>query len=102
MAQAPAEGAPARVDAPVGPQVARARRHDRERRRHGRRTRAAPSSTTCSARATAPDRVYRHEWAVGDLVIWDNTGVLHRALRYDATSPRDMHRTTLYGKEAVQ
>lgn len=54
------------------------------------------------ARATAPDRVYRHEWAVGDLVIWDNTGVLHRALPYDATSPRDMHRTTLYGKEAVQ
>jgi alpha-ketoglutarate-dependent taurine dioxygenase len=54
------------------------------------------------ARATAPDRVYRHEWAVGDLVIWDNTGVLHRALPYDATSPRDMHRTTLYGQEGVQ
>jgi len=54
------------------------------------------------AHATAPDRVYRHSWAVGDLVIWDNTGVLHRALPYDATSARDMHRTTLYGKEAVQ
>jgi alpha-ketoglutarate-dependent taurine dioxygenase len=54
------------------------------------------------ARATAPDRVYRHEWEVGDLVIWDNTGVLHRALPYDARSARDMHRTTLYGKEAVQ
>ena len=54
------------------------------------------------ARATTPDRVYRHEWEVGDLVIWDNTGVLHRALPYEATSPRDMHRTTLYGREAVQ
>src|SRR4051812_17332434 len=53
------------------------------------------------ARSTRPDRVYRHEWRVGDLVIWDNRGVLHRALRYDATSPRDMHRTTLYGDEAV-
>ena len=31
-------------------------------------------------RSTAPERVYRHEWAVGDLVIWDNRGVLHRAL----------------------
>ena len=51
---------------------------------------------------TAPDRVYRHEWEVGDLVIWDNTGVVHRALPYDAASPRDMHRTTLYGDEAVQ
>jgi alpha-ketoglutarate-dependent taurine dioxygenase len=53
-------------------------------------------------RSTTPDRVYRHEWEIGDLVIWDNTGVLHRALRYDETSPRDMHRTTLYGKEPVQ
>src|SRR5207245_2352756 len=23
------------------------------------------------ARATRPDRVYRHEWKVGDMVIWD-------------------------------
>ena len=54
------------------------------------------------ARATAPERVYRHEWSVGDLVIWDNRGVLHRALPYDPTSPRDMHRTTLTGEEAIQ
>ena len=41
-------------------------------------------------RATGPGRVYRHEWAVGDLVIWDNTGVIHRACPYDPTSaPRD-------------
>jgi alpha-ketoglutarate-dependent taurine dioxygenase len=54
------------------------------------------------ARATAPDRVYRHEWEVGDLVIWDNRGVLHRACPYEPTSPRDMHRTTLFGDEPVQ
>ncbi len=54
------------------------------------------------ARATAPDRVYRHEWRVGDLVIWDNRGVLHRALPYDPTSPRDLHRTTLTGEEAIR
>ena len=30
-------------------------------------------------RSTAPGRVYRHEWEVGDTVIWDNRGVLHRA-----------------------
>lgn len=53
-------------------------------------------------RATAPDKVYRHEWAVGDLVIWDNRGVLHRALPYDEKSPRDMHRTTFTGDEAIQ
>jgi alpha-ketoglutarate-dependent taurine dioxygenase len=54
------------------------------------------------ARATTPDRVYRHEWQVGDVVIWDNRGVLHRALPYDPTSPRDMHRTTFAGDEPIQ
>jgi alpha-ketoglutarate-dependent taurine dioxygenase len=52
--------------------------------------------------STTPDLVYRHEWEVGDLVIWDNRGVLHRALPYDATSPRDMHRTTLSGDESIR
>jgi alpha-ketoglutarate-dependent taurine dioxygenase len=53
-------------------------------------------------RSTEPERVYRHQWAVGDLVIWDNRGVLHRATRYDASSARDMHRTTIAGTEAVR
>ena len=53
-------------------------------------------------RATARDRVYRHEWQVGDTVIWDNRGVLHRALRYERTSPREMLRTTLLGDEPIQ
>lgn len=52
-------------------------------------------------RVTTPDRVYRHTWGVGDMVIWDNRGVLHRACRYDDDSPRDMHRTTLSGDEPV-
>jgi alpha-ketoglutarate-dependent taurine dioxygenase len=52
-------------------------------------------------RSTPPEAVYRHEWAVGDLVIWDNRGVLHRACPYDPDSPRDMHRTTLHGDEAI-
>jgi alpha-ketoglutarate-dependent taurine dioxygenase len=53
-------------------------------------------------RATAPERVYRHDWSVGDMVIWDNRGLLHRALPYDPASPRDMHRTTLSGDEQIQ
>jgi alpha-ketoglutarate-dependent taurine dioxygenase len=53
-------------------------------------------------RSTAPDRVYRHEWRVGDMVIWDNRGVLHRACPYDPSSARDMHRTTLAGDEPIQ
>ncbi len=51
--------------------------------------------------ATQPRFVVRHEWEVGDLVIWDNRGTMHRALPYAATSNRIMHRTTLVGEEAI-
>lgn len=43
---------------------------------------------------------YTHEWQVGDVVIWDNTGMLHRALPYDPSSERTLHRTTIAGDEA--
>jgi alpha-ketoglutarate-dependent taurine dioxygenase len=49
---------------------------------------------------TQPRFVYRHHWDVGDLLIWDNTGVLHRAEPYPLESGRVMHRTTLVGEEA--
>lgn len=51
--------------------------------------------------ATQPKFVYRHEWSVGDLVIWDNTGCMHRVRAYPADSGRMMHRTTLVGEEAI-
>ncbi|MFD6859518.1 TauD/TfdA dioxygenase family protein [Rhodococcus sp. NPDC060090] len=53
-------------------------------------------------RATAPDLVYRHSWSVGDTVIWDNTGLAHRACPFDREKPRRMHRSTLIGTEAIQ
>ncbi|RDI56112.1 TauD/TfdA dioxygenase family protein [Nocardia mexicana] len=53
-------------------------------------------------RCTAPDRVYRHEWSVGDTVIWDNRGVIHRAAPYAANSPREMLRTTVLGDEPIR
>jgi alpha-ketoglutarate-dependent taurine dioxygenase len=49
--------------------------------------------------ATQPQFVYRHEWKLGDMVMWDNTGTLHRALPYDPDSGRLMHRTMLQGEE---
>jgi alpha-ketoglutarate-dependent taurine dioxygenase len=54
------------------------------------------------ARATRPERVYRHVWTEGDLVIWDNTGVMHRATPYDPSSEREMHRTTMSGDEPIR
>jgi alpha-ketoglutarate-dependent taurine dioxygenase len=49
---------------------------------------------------TQPKYVYRHRWEVGDLIIYDNTGVVHRALPYDADSGRVLQRTKLVGEEA--
>lgn len=45
--------------------------------------------------ATQRGFVYRHQWQVGDLVMWDNGATMHRALPYDdLTYPRDLRRTT--------
>ena len=49
--------------------------------------------------ATQPQFTYRHTWSVGDLVIWDNTGTMHRATPYDPTSGRLLQRTKLAGEE---
>jgi alpha-ketoglutarate-dependent taurine dioxygenase len=49
--------------------------------------------------ATQPQFVYRHDWKPGDMVMWDNTGTLHRARPYDPECGRRMHRTTLQGEE---
>jgi len=50
---------------------------------------------------TQPQFTLRHAWRRGDLVMWDNTGMLHRALPFEPTSVRLMHRTTLLGEEPV-
>ncbi len=41
--------------------------------------------------------VYRHNWQKGDLVLWDNHGLMHRVIPYDPESGRMMHRTTIDG-----
>jgi alpha-ketoglutarate-dependent taurine dioxygenase len=51
--------------------------------------------------STQAQYVYQHEWHVGDLVIWDNTGTMHRVIPYSAASGRIMHRTTLVGEEPL-
>jgi alpha-ketoglutarate-dependent taurine dioxygenase len=51
--------------------------------------------------STQPHYVYQHEWTLGDLLIWDNTGTMHRVLPYAADSGRMMHRTTLVGEEEL-
>lgn len=42
--------------------------------------------------STRPDNVYRHEWSEGDIVMWDNRCVLHRADHSGVIGDRVMHR----------
>ena len=47
--------------------------------------------------ATQRKYVYSHQWKKFDLVVWDNQATMHRSRPFDATEPRDMHRTTVAG-----
>ena len=51
--------------------------------------------------ATSEAFTYSHQWTLGDLVMWDNTGALHRAMPYDIDSGRLLHRTKLEGDEPI-
>jgi taurine dioxygenase len=44
------------------------------------------------AHSTRADNLYRHAWSSGDIVIWDNRCVLHRADHSHAVGLRVMHR----------
>lgn len=47
--------------------------------------------------ATADALTWRHQWRVGDVVMWDNRCVMHRRDAFDATARRVMHRTQIKG-----
>jgi taurine dioxygenase len=46
--------------------------------------------------ATRPEFVYRHEWQVGDVVMWDNGSTMHRREPFDPAARRLMKRTTIF------
>ena len=47
--------------------------------------------------ATQRQFVYSHQWAVGDLVMWDNRQTMHRGRPFPPEEARDVRRTTLAG-----
>jgi alpha-ketoglutarate-dependent taurine dioxygenase len=51
--------------------------------------------------AAQPAYSLRHKWQRGDFVIWDNTGAMHRAIPYDKSTGRMMHRTSIAGTESI-
>ena len=51
--------------------------------------------------ATSEAFHYAHEWKLGDAVMWDNTGTMHRARPYDPDCGRLLHRTKTAGEEPI-
>ena len=47
--------------------------------------------------------LYKHRWEKGDLVMWDNRCLLHRAVPYDMNNYRRVfRRTTVGGNSAIK
>ena len=52
-----------------------------------------------NALAVHPDLTYEHRWSVGELLVWDNRCVMHRATPYDPyTQSRVVRRCTVLGE----
>jgi|APGre2960657423_1045063.scaffolds.fasta_scaffold15090_1 alpha-ketoglutarate-dependent taurine dioxygenase len=52
--------------------------------------------------ACQPPRTYMHAWRPGDVVVWDNRCVLHRARPFDHREPRVMKHTRVSGDVASE
>lgn len=57
--------------------------------------------TALIAAVTDPRFVYEHDWAEGDVMLWDNYRMMHRADGHPVDVPRVVHRTTLRGDTTV-
>lgn len=59
---------------------------------------ALPLIEELAAHFVSPSFIYRHKWQVGDLLMWDNAAVQHKAIKdYDLPQRRLMHRVTVNG-----
>jgi alpha-ketoglutarate-dependent taurine dioxygenase len=48
--------------------------------------------------AVRPPRVYKHQWKPGDIMMWDNRCILHRACPYDHSEIRIMRHVRVAGE----
>lgn len=52
--------------------------------------------------ACRPPRIHEHSWKVGDLAIWDNRCVLHRARPYNTREPRVLRHVRISGEPETE
>lgn len=48
------------------------------------------------------ERTHHHQWEVGDVVVWDNRCLMHRATPFDLTQARRMWHTRIAGDPATE
>lgn len=53
------------------------------------------------AHATQPRYAWKHDWQVGDVVLWDNRCAMHYRSEVDAAQPRVMLRTVINGEAVI-
>ena len=51
--------------------------------------------------AERPEYLYRHDWQLGDVLVWDNTGTMHRVVPFDLDCGRELLRVKLAGEEPI-
>jgi len=53
-------------------------------------------------RTTPPEAIYSHTWRDGDVLVWDNRSILHRATPFESHKyPRHLERTTITDRSRV-
>lgn len=52
--------------------------------------------------ACQPPRTYHHRWTAGDVVVWDNRCLMHRACPWDMRQPRVMYHSRIAGDPASE
>jgi alpha-ketoglutarate-dependent taurine dioxygenase len=55
-----------------------------------------------NAFACQPPRIHHHQWAPGDVVLWDNRRLMHRATPWDMREPRVMHHARIAGDPVTE
>lgn len=61
-----------------------------------------PLLTFLYEQSVEPDRVYRHQFRDGDVVMWDNRCTMHYAVHdYGDTAVRELHRISIQGDKPV-
>ena len=51
--------------------------------------------------AERSEYLYRHDWQIGDVLVWDNTGTMHRVVPFDLDCGRELLRVKLAGEEPI-